>query len=109
MFALTKEERQAILFLLAVAFIGLSINLTVKLNSHLEKIVKVDVNIAKIDINTANLDELLRSKSITKKLAQDIIQYRYLHGAFRDLEELKEIKGIGEKRYEKLKEILFVK
>ena len=50
----------------------------------------------------------MASRLIPQKLAEKIVAYRNEHGQFRDLEELREVKGIGNFRLEKLKEILFV-
>lgn len=109
MFNFTKQERQVILFLISVALIGLGINFAIKVNCRIEKFVRVDNAIAKIDINQATFEDFLGTSSITPNLAKKIIEHRNSHGSFRDLEELKEIKGIGDYRYEKLKHLFVVK
>lgn len=108
MLSLTPDERKVILFLTTVALIGLGINFTIKINSPIKKFITVEANIAKLNINQVNLEDLLQSQCVTTKLAKKIIEYRDAHSQFRDLEELKKIKGIGDYRYEKLKELFFV-
>ena len=56
----------------------------------------------KISLNTATLEELLTLPSIGEAKAKLIIEYRETCGLFKELEELKNIKGIGEAVYEKL-------
>ncbi len=108
MLNLTPEERRVILFLISVALLGLGINFALKVNSRITKLIRVDNHIAKININKANLQELLSAPGIPPKLAKNIVAYRQTKGSFRDIEELKEIKGIGDYRYEKLKGLFFI-
>ena len=108
MFSLTNEERKVFLFLAIIALAGMAINFALKINSSSASILKADERIAKIDINQVSLEDLLASRLIPQKLAEKIVAYRNEHGQFRDLEELREVKGIGNFRLEKLKEILFV-
>jgi competence protein ComEA len=58
---------------------------------------------ATVNLNTASKDELVALPGIGPAKAQAIIDYRKTHGAFKSVEELKDVKGIGAKRYEKLK------
>jgi competence protein ComEA len=51
---------------------------------------------------------MLATHGITPKLANSILVYRNTKGAFRDIEEIKQLKGIGDYRYEKLKDLFFV-
>ena len=108
MLSFTPDERKVILFLITVALIGLGINFTIKINSPIKKFVTVEANIAKFNINQASLEDLLQSQCVSAQIAKKIIEYRDSHGRFSDLEELKEVKGIGDYRYEKLKELFFV-
>lgn len=58
----------------------------------------------KISLNQAQKSELMTLPSIGDKRSEDIIAYRESHGGFKTVEELKEVSGIGEKTYEKLKD-----
>ncbi|TDM13088.1 helix-hairpin-helix domain-containing protein [Macrococcus lamae] len=52
-----------------------------------------------VNINHASEGELQEIPGIGPKKAQDIIMYREQHGDFKSKEEMKEIKGIGDKTY----------
>lgn len=60
----------------------------------------------KVELNTATKDQLLQVDGIGDKKADKIIEYRKQHGPFKNLTELKDISGIGDKTYQKLKEHL---
>ena len=49
----------------------------------------------------SQLDEL---DGIGPTLAERIVEYRTDNGGFRSIEELREVEGIGEKRFESLRE-----
>ncbi len=57
-----------------------------------------------ININTASYEELQEINRIGPVLAQRIIDYRELNGPFETWEELLEVKGIGEKILEIIKQ-----
>jgi len=59
---------------------------------------------ALLDINTASQEELMLKLGIGEKRAASIIAYRETHGGIKYLEELKKIRGIGEKTFMKIKE-----
>lgn len=59
-----------------------------------------------ISINTATKEELMTLKGIGESKALAIISYREEHGSFTNIEEIKNIKGIGEKMFEKIKDFI---
>jgi competence ComEA-like helix-hairpin-helix protein len=58
--------------------------------------------IRKINLNTATKDELKAHPYIKWNLANAIVEYRNQHGAFKSLEELKEIVLVDENTFRKL-------
>ncbi len=58
----------------------------------------------KININTASSDELQALKGIGPAKAKAIIDYRQAYGGFLVLEEIMEVKGIGQATYNAIKD-----
>jgi len=52
----------------------------------------------KININTATVEQLQTLKGVGAKTAMAIIEYRDNIGQFTDVEQLAQVKGIGEKK-----------
>ena len=61
------------------------------------------ISLFAIDINTATADEFVKIKGIGEKKAERIVAYREKHGKFKSVDELKNVKGIGEKIVEIIK------
>jgi len=57
-----------------------------------------------VNINTADAGQLDTLPGIGPALAQRIMQYRELEGPFKSLDDLKNVSGIGGKKYEDLKD-----
>ncbi len=66
-------------------------------------------NKGKIDINTGTLADLDSIPGIGPVIAQRIIDHRNTNGNFKSVEDIKEVKGIGEKTFEKIKDYIEVK
>lgn len=62
-----------------------------------------------IDINQANKSKLVLLPGIGKKTAERIISYRRLSGGFKNLAEVKKVKGIGNKKFNKIKKYIYIK
>ncbi|WOY90057.1 helix-hairpin-helix domain-containing protein [Ligilactobacillus murinus] len=67
-----------------------------------------DVNGSKVNLNTATKEQLMQVDGIGDKKATKIIEYRQQHGSFKQLSELKDISGIGDKTYQKLSKSLTI-
>ncbi|WP_026693933.1 helix-hairpin-helix domain-containing protein [Peribacillus kribbensis] len=63
---------------------------------------------AKVNINSADLEELQTLTGIGPSKAQAIMDYRNKNGSFKSPEDLKNISGIGEKTFEKIKDMIAV-
>lgn len=67
-----------------------------------------DINKNKININTATISELDTLPGFGEITAQKIIDYRQEHTKFNSIEEIKNIKGIGEKKFNDVKDYICV-
>jgi len=56
-----------------------------------------------INLNAATIDQLETLPGIGRKTAERIIEYRTKNGGFKRIEDLMNVKGIGEKSFLKLK------
>lgn len=63
---------------------------------------------AKVNINTATKEQLMTLPGIGEVKAEAILTYRADNGGFPSVEAIREISGIGEKSYEKLKDLITV-
>ena len=58
----------------------------------------------KISINTATKEELMKLNGIGESKANTIIEYRNANGPFKNIEDLKNVSGIGDVAFEKIKD-----
>ena len=68
-----------------------------------------DTTSKKVNINTATQEELDTLPGIGPSIASKIIDYREQNGKFNSIEEIKEVSGIGEAKYEKIKDSITIK
>lgn len=59
-----------------------------------------------VNINTASSEELQTLPGIGPAIAARIIEYRESFGPFRTTDDLRSVKGIGEKTFEKIKDLI---
>ncbi|MCG9967019.1 ComEA family DNA-binding protein [Pelotomaculum terephthalicicum JT] len=62
-----------------------------------------------VNINTADLSQLDTLPGIGPSLAQRIVQYRETNGSFYSIEDIKNVSGIGDKKFEELKDKITVR
>ena len=67
---------------------------------------KKDESNKKVNINTANKEELDTLPGIGEATAGKIIDYRNKNGKFKTKEEIKEVSGIGDSKYERIKDLI---
>jgi competence protein ComEA len=62
----------------------------------------------RVDLNTATVEQLDVLPGVGPVTAQRILEWRTRHGRFARLEQLREIEGIGERRFAQLRELVKV-
>lgn len=60
----------------------------------------------KVNINTADLHALMTLPGIGEVYAQRIIDYRTANGPFTDITDIKKVEGIGDKRFDAIKDYI---
>ena len=61
-----------------------------------------------ININTADEKELQKIRGVGPVIASRIVEYRNSNGSFKTIEEIKKVRGIGERTFEKMKDAITV-
>ncbi|MGW2724008.1 helix-hairpin-helix domain-containing protein [Streptomyces sp. NPDC001492] len=61
---------------------------------------------APVPLNTATVDQLVTLPGVGPVLAQHIVDYRTRHGGFRSVDELREVNGIGDRRFADLRNLV---
>ncbi len=64
---------------------------------------------SKVNINKANEGELQNLTGIGLSIAKRIVQYRNENGNFKNLEDIKNVSGIGDSKYENIKDEICIK
>jgi len=108
---MTKQEKAAIFFLIAMLILGLVVKYykikTCRINPKID-VQKIIEEKQTIKINTATVQDFSGLPGIGPALAQRIVDYRNEFGSFLMLEDLKKVKGLGGKKYDKIKDYLVV-
>lgn len=86
--------------------IGEELEFNNKESNTMESFENKDSN--KVNINTATVQELDSLPGVGEATANKILNYRQENGKFKSVEEIKNVNGIGEKKYEDLKDAICV-
>lgn len=83
-------------------------------NNVIVQTVNIDENLKnggnkKVNINTATQDELESLSGIGEAIASRIIEYREQNGKFSKIEDLQNVKGIGNAKFGRIKEQVIIK
>ena len=105
----SRSDRYVILAFLILGLLFTAISYSKKISSRNNiRLININQRHAAININRATLQQLEHLSGIGPSLAQDIISYREQMGGFKELEEIKNVKGIGKKKFEELKDLIVI-
>ena len=62
----------------------------------------------KVNINTATISELTSISGVGEKTAMKIIEYREANGKFKAIDDIKKVSGIGDAKYESIKDYICI-
>ena len=65
-------------------------------------------NTEKININTADAETLMKLPGIGEKMSERIIETRNRMGGYKAIKDILNVEGIGEKKFQKIKELITV-
>lgn len=74
-----------------------------------ESNVEYSSSIISININKATIDEFAKLPGIGNSLATRIVKYREENGKFKNIEDIKNVSGIGDNKFEQIKDLISVK
>ena len=64
--------------------------------------------IEKVNLNSATLEQLQTLPGVGPSLAKKILEHRTKNGKFNKIEEIINVKGVGEKKFQKMRDRLVV-
>lgn len=96
----------AVILIAGIALLGYHITVSDAPGYPVEEIRGMEIEL--IDINTASAEELERLPHITEDLAHDIISFRLSNGAFRRIEDIMNVSGIGAKTFAAIEQYITV-
>lgn len=107
---LTRQEKNVILTVLLAAFVGIGVSYLFKVMPKAGEIYATPFlnKPLKVNINTANMEELILLPQIGPKTAERIISFRAKNGKFSDINKLKQVQGITDKKLNYIKEFIIL-
>ena len=111
-FEFSRKESLATFFLITTILIGTGIKYAIDQHWWLPETEVVDTDTEsiklKIDLNRAEWYELIILPGIGEKKARTIVECRKETGAFKNIEQLCEVNGIGIETVKRIKDLVFV-
>lgn len=130
-FAFTKNEQKVFLFLSVVFLTGVAVkaykayinppeppqfdyaasdSVFFARSQHvMNDTVSAPERVKKVNLNSATKTDLMSLPGVGEATAERIMLFREERGSFERIDDLKKIKGIGEKKFEKLKPLIEVR
>jgi len=96
---MTKKELITLIMIIVILIILNVVNYVRRENMKKSYVILVEEAAIQVSINSAGTEELEDLPGIGPELAHRIVTYRSGNGRFEKLEDLKEVKGIGDKLY----------
>ena len=66
-------------------------------------------NVGKININSAKIEEFKKIPGVGESIAERIIEYRETNGGFSSISEIMNVSGIGQKKFDAMKDYICIK
>lgn len=104
----TPQEKRALVFLCCVVLAGSVAEAAGKHFRRSRPLPGIYYRVGKLDLNRAGKEELCSLPGIGEKLAERICVLRARRGGFGSIGELKEVEGIGEAKYGRLKDFFYL-
>ena len=105
MFYLTPQERQAVMVLVTVFCVGSVVSFCLRHDWPSTRWVD-HAHHLKININSADKLQLRHLPEVGETLADKIIAFRNINGPFSNIDDLRKIKGMTQRRLDRMKELI---
>ena len=109
MLNLTRQERIALFFVAGLLILGALLSHSLKKDPAWLKVLAIpheDRGALPVDINSASEEDLVAVPGIGPATAASIIAYRSANGAFKSIDDLDKVKGIGRKKLSRMRDYL---
>jgi competence protein ComEA len=109
MLSLTSYEKRTVVFVLSFLILGIGLDFFQKKSGRTGLIDYKNLEdkfFDRVDVNRANALEFATIPGVGEKLAYAIVAYRRANGEFRNIEELKKVKGIKDKKLEQIRKYI---
>lgn len=105
-FKQTMEEENLIMENCQKMINGIQNNSCIEKENSISNNNSLSIKEDKISINKASVDELMKIPGIGSSKAESIVKYRNTNGDFKSIEQIKNVDGIGEGLYAKIKDYI---